>query len=91
MESAVEGTIKWLDCNQTAEKEEFEHKRQELESLCSPIITRIYQQEASGQDGGFGGTHARNSAISQHPIGDASDIQLKWTERMQEIPRVLRS
>mgnify|MGYP002394843258 FL=1 len=52
MESAVEDTIKWLDCNQSAEKEEFEHKRQELQSLC---ITRIYQQEASGQAGGCGG------------------------------------
>ena len=48
MESTVEDTIKWLDLNQTEEKDEFQHKRQELESLCGPIITRM---EASG---GFG-------------------------------------
>ena len=53
MESAVENTIKWLAGNQTAEKDEFENKRQELESLCGPIITRICQQEASAA-GGFG-------------------------------------
>ncbi|EDW41423.1 heat shock 70 kDa protein cognate 1 [Drosophila sechellia] len=36
-------TIAWLDANQLAERQEFEHRQQELERICSPIITRLYQ------------------------------------------------
>ncbi|KAF4529445.1 hypothetical protein B566_EDAN014221 [Ephemera danica] len=35
--------IRWLDANQLAEKEEFEHKQKELESVCAPIISKLYQ------------------------------------------------
>uniref|UniRef100_A0A8D2B7K7 Heat shock cognate 71 kDa protein n=1 Tax=Sciurus vulgaris TaxID=55149 RepID=A0A8D2B7K7_SCIVU len=35
--------INWLDKNQTAEKEEFEHQQKELEKVCNPIITKLYQ------------------------------------------------
>jgi len=36
-------TISWLDSNQLAEQEEFEHKQKELEGVCNPIITKLYQ------------------------------------------------
>lgn len=51
----VDDTIKWLDANQLASKEEFEHKRKELESVCNPIIANMYQQ-ADGVPGGFPGS-----------------------------------
>ncbi|XP_026115337.1 heat shock 70 kDa protein 1-like [Carassius auratus] len=35
--------ITWLENNQLAEKEEYEHHQKELESVCNPIITRLYQ------------------------------------------------
>ncbi|KAF6357152.1 hypothetical protein mRhiFer1_010073 [Rhinolophus ferrumequinum] len=35
--------INWLDENQTAEKEEFGHQQKELENICNPIITKLYQ------------------------------------------------
>uniref|UniRef100_A0A336M731 Heat shock 70 kDa protein cognate 4 n=1 Tax=Culicoides sonorensis TaxID=179676 RepID=A0A336M731_CULSO len=44
-------TIAWLDRNQTAEKEEFEHKQKELEQVCNPIITKLYQGGAGGMPG----------------------------------------
>lgn len=47
-------TIKWLDANQLAEKEEFEHRQKELEAVCNPIITKLYQS-AGGAPGGPGG------------------------------------
>jgi len=34
--------IKWLDTNQLAEVDEFNDKQKELESVCNPIITRMY-------------------------------------------------
>nr|XP_019571068.1 PREDICTED: heat shock 70 kDa protein 1-like [Rhinolophus sinicus] len=33
--------ISWLDANTLAEKEEFEHKRKELEQVCNPIISGL--------------------------------------------------
>ncbi|VDK51506.1 unnamed protein product [Dibothriocephalus latus] len=45
-----EETIKWLDGNQQADKEEYEHRQKELESVCNPIITKMYQ--AGGMPGG---------------------------------------
>nr|XP_056712099.1 heat shock 70 kDa protein-like [Euleptes europaea] len=45
--------ISWLDRNQMAEKEEFEHKQKELERLCNPIVTKLYQGAgAAGAPGG---------------------------------------
>ncbi|XP_046411389.1 heat shock 70 kDa protein cognate 4-like [Neodiprion fabricii] len=38
--------IKWMDANLTAEKEEFEAKLKEVEKVCGPIVTKLYQ--ASG-------------------------------------------
>lgn len=50
-------TINWLDNNQTAEKEEYEHQMKELESFCKPIISRMYQggnETNSNTNGGNG-------------------------------------
>jgi L1 cell adhesion molecule like protein len=52
--------ISWLDANQSADKEEFEHKQKELEGVCNPIITKLYGAEgaagmaAGGMPGGPG-------------------------------------
>jgi len=46
--------ISWLDSNQTAEKDEFEHKKKELESTANPIMTKLYQA-AGGAPGGMPG------------------------------------
>lgn len=50
----VNETIKWLDANQLAEKEEYEHRQKELEGVCNPIITKMYQG-AGGMPGGMPG------------------------------------
>jgi len=44
--------ISWLDKNQTAEREEYEHQQKELEKVCNPIITKLYQS-AGGMPGGM--------------------------------------
>ena len=46
MESVVEKckeVITWLDTNQTASKEEYEDKLKELEAVCMPVVTKLYQ------------------------------------------------
>ncbi|XP_057694278.1 heat shock cognate 71 kDa protein-like [Corythoichthys intestinalis] len=35
--------INWLDNNQSAEKHEFDHQQKELEKICHPIMTKLYQ------------------------------------------------
>lgn len=47
-------TISWLDSNQTAEKEEFEHHQKELEAVCNPIVKKMYDA-AGGMPGGMPG------------------------------------
>merc|ERR1740136_224665 len=49
-----EETIKWLDANQLAEVDEFHDKQKEVEGVCSPIISKLYQQ-AGGTPGGMPG------------------------------------
>merc|ERR1712187_973225 len=41
---AIDDALKWLEGNQMAEKEEFEHKRKEIEGICTPIMTAMYSQ-----------------------------------------------
>jgi len=48
-----EEAIKWLDGNQLAEVEEFKEKQREVEAVCNPIITKLYQ--AAGGTGGMPG------------------------------------
>ncbi|GAA0167589.1 Hsp70 family chaperone [Lithospermum erythrorhizon] len=51
IEDAIEQSIQWLDSNQLAESDEFEDKMKELESICNPIIAKMYQ--GAGGEGGF--------------------------------------
>lgn len=46
--------IAWLDANQLADKEEFGHQQKELEAVCNPIVTKLYQG-AGGVPGGAPG------------------------------------
>ena len=55
-----EETIRWLDANGLAAKDEFEHRQQELSRECSPIMAKLHQAGAGAsscgqQSGGFGG------------------------------------
>merc|ERR1712168_247160 len=67
--------MKWLDANQLAEKEEFDDKQKELEGVCNPIITKLYQgaggmpdmsggMPGGGMPGGFPGGAAPGGGAS---------------------------
>ena len=51
IDSAVQKAIDWLEHNQSAEKDEYEDKLKELEGVCQPIITKMYQ--GAGAAGGM--------------------------------------
>ena len=56
--------IKWLDANQLAEVEEFQEKQKEVEAVCNPIITKLYQSAggAGMPDMGAGGVPGTDAA-----------------------------
>jgi len=55
VQTKVDETIKWLDGNPSAEKDEFEEKKKELESVCNPIMMKFYQGAGAGGMPGAGG------------------------------------
>jgi len=62
-------TINWLEQNQMAEIDEYKDKQKEVEGLCNPIISNLYQQNQDSNNGmganncgsqsgqGFGNNH----------------------------------
>jgi len=64
-------TLDWLDTNSEASKEELESKQKELESVCAPIITKLYQS-AGGAPGGMpGGMPGGGMPGGDAPAGNA--------------------
>jgi len=41
-QSTLDSALQWLDANQLGEKEEFEDKQKELESVARPLMTKIH-------------------------------------------------
>ncbi|KVH89984.1 Heat shock protein 70, conserved site-containing protein [Cynara cardunculus var. scolymus] len=52
MATATNEALDWLDDNQTAEKEEYDEKLKEVEGVCNPIITALYQRTGGGAPDG---------------------------------------
>merc|ERR1712146_689421 len=52
---AIDDALSWLESNQMAEKEEFEHQQKEVEGICSPIMQAMYSGGGGGMPGGMGG------------------------------------
>ncbi|XP_077367105.1 heat shock 70 kDa protein 1-like [Festucalex cinctus] len=63
-----EQTLNWLESNQLADKDEFQHKQKGLERVCQPIISKLYQ--GAGPAGGCGG---QAQAGSQGPTIEEVD------------------
>eukprot|EP00004_Rigifila_ramosa_P003753 TRINITY_DN13_c0_g1_i1.p1 TRINITY_DN13_c0_g1~~TRINITY_DN13_c0_g1_i1.p1 ORF type:complete len:677 (-),score=198.73 TRINITY_DN13_c0_g1_i1:41-2011(-) len=55
IEDKVKEAVEWLEANGLAEKAEFEHHQKELEAVCNPIITKLYQSAGGAGAGGMPG------------------------------------
>merc|ERR1712025_93332 len=64
--------IKWLDGNQLGEKDEFLDKQKEVESVCSPIVTKLYQG-AGGSPGGMPGSGTGGTGKGDGPTIEEVD------------------
>merc|ERR1712206_36527 len=65
----VEDTLKWLETNQTAEKEEYEEKQKDLESVAMPILSSI----GGGMPGGMPGGTSSSSETGGGPTIEEID------------------
>ena len=81
--TSVEDKIKevqdWYDEHLESEKEEFESKQKELESVFSPIMMRVYQQSAPTGDSG--GMEAQQSEQSEQP----EQQEEEWEPKIEEV------
>merc|ERR1712107_172292 len=64
--SKCDEALKWLESNQLGEVDEIQDKQKELEAVCSPIISKLYQQ------GGAPGGTMPNGTPYGMPKGSAS-------------------
>merc|ERR1711912_125345 len=52
---AVEEGIKWSDGNANADEDKFKNKQKEIEGICNPIISKLYQAGGAPPGGGAPG------------------------------------
>merc|ERR1712153_130996 len=52
---AVEEGVKWVDGNPNADEDAYKEKQKEIEEVCNPIISKLYQGAEGGAPGGPGG------------------------------------
>ncbi|XP_073130467.1 luminal-binding protein 5-like [Henckelia pumila] len=55
IEAATKEALEWMDDNQSADKEDYDEKLREVESVCNPIIAAVYRRAggaAEEEDGG---------------------------------------
>lgn len=69
VEEAIKSTQEWLDRNEHAEKDEYEAKQKEVEGVCAPIMTKVYQGSGGGgfqapaADAGNGTSSSRKGPV----------------------------
>ncbi|XP_055299584.1 heat shock protein 70 B2-like [Sitodiplosis mosellana] len=65
--NCCEEAIKWIDSNGLADKDEFEHKMQEVSQICSPITTKIHTGGAGSGPSSCGQQTRNNSNSHRGP------------------------
>ena len=48
LEKACDETLRWIEKNQTAERDEFEFRMKEVQRVCNPVVAKLYLANAGG-------------------------------------------
>lgn len=48
IEDMVRDALEWMERNADGEKEDYEDKLKEVQAVCNPIITKVYQGSGAG-------------------------------------------
>jgi heat shock protein 1/8 len=73
IEAAISAATAWFDENQCAEKDEYEAKQRDLETVCNPVMQKLYQGMQEQQGGGGGAASEEDSGGSGGPTIDEVD------------------
>jgi len=65
---AIDDALAWLEFNQLAEVEELEHKQNELEGVCKPIVASLYSQGGAAGVAGAAAAGANSSGPSVEDV-----------------------
>jgi len=65
IEKAVKEGLDWLDSHPDADKTEMSDKQKEVEGICNPIISKVYQA-GGGPSGGAGGSEGGDEDMPNH-------------------------
>jgi len=75
IENACDESIKWMESNLDASKDDFEEQKKKLEGICMPIMSKIYAQGGEGgmpegfpQGGPQGGSGGSGPEVSDFDI-----------------------
>ena len=60
-----EETIRWMDSNTLADKEEYQHKLNTVQAQCSPIMAKIHQGSGAGSGGPTNGQQSSGPTIEE--------------------------
>jgi heat shock protein 5 len=63
---AVSETIEWLDEHKDADKEQLDEKKKEIEGICNPIVSKVYQQSGGAPGGGAPGGGGDEEDLGGH-------------------------
>jgi len=67
IQTAIKEVLEWLEEHPDAEKEQYAEKQKELEGICNPIITKLYQEHgAPGGGAGGGGAGGGEDDMGYH-------------------------
>ena len=72
-QKAVDETLKWVENNTMAEKDEYEYRLNELQKECSPIMAKLHQQGGAQQPGGPGGYQGQGQQAHGGPTVEEMD------------------
>jgi len=91
LNSTIDDTLKWLDANQMAEKDDYEKKQKDLEGVAMPIMSRLYQGGGmggmpgqGGMPGGFGGDGGEGPS-SGGPSSSSSSSKPSEGPKIEEV------
>ncbi|CAD6198014.1 unnamed protein product [Caenorhabditis auriculariae] len=66
---ACEETLRWLDANSLAEREEIEARDKELRGVCQSLMTQLHQQSSQQSQGSCGTPGAAGFSNANYPAG----------------------
>lgn len=61
IKEAVKEALEWLDDNQDAETDDYQEKLKEVEAVCNPIISAVYQRSGAAPGGESDGSEDDDS------------------------------